>query len=438
MNRSLRSRLFVWLSVSILIAGLLAAALSFALSFHDANELQDAQLQQVAAVLSTDSLASVPSGFKPRDNEDAETHFVIKLLGPAPAGPNPALDVPLPLTLPPGLQSLEQSGVEWRAMVTQNAAGQRFAVAQRMRVRDETARDTALLTLLPLIVLVPMLLLIVNFVLGQTFAPLAAMSANVDLIDGSRLTALDEQLVPRETLALVQAVNRLMRRLALVLDQQRRLVSDAAHELRTPVATLVVQADNVLHVDLPPAARERMALLRQGLSRMASLLEQLLNFARVQGAAPSMTQLLELNVLVRTAIEESLPMAQAKGVDLGCVRIDRAPIQGDPLHAYALVRNAVDNAVRYTPSGGAVDVSVSIEDAEVYFVVEDTGPGIAAADIERVFEPFARVLGSQESGSGLGLAIARTAALALGGRIVLGGRADHRPGLRFAYRQTAA
>ena len=435
MNVSLRRRLFIWLSTSILVAGLLAAALSFALSYQEANELQDTQLEQVAAVLAKGALSSAPMAFKPRNNEEAETHFVIKLLGSMPPDPNPAVDLPLPETLKPGLQSIEQSGVHWRAIVTRNVAGQRFAVAQRMTVRDENARQAALLTLLPLVVLVPVLLLIVRFVLRQAFAPMSAMSAEVDRLDGNQLAALDERNVPLEVLPLVQAVNRLMRRLALVLEQQRRLVSDAAHELRTPVAALIVQADNVQHVDLPPEATSRMVSLRQGLARMSSLIDQLLNFARVQGAAPSMSQRLDLNALVRSAIEETLPLAQAKGVDLGCVRTDPATVQGDPLHAYALVRNAIDNAVRYTPSGGAVDVSVSVEGHQACLVVEDTGPGIAPTDIERVFEPFVRVLGSKESGSGLGLAIARTASQALGGSIELGERTDQRSGLRFIYRQ---
>ena len=438
MNASLRKRLYIWLSVPILAAGLLAGALSFVLAFHDANDLQDAQLQQVAAVLSRSSLLPSPEHFRPRSNEDAETHFVVKLLGSTATDANPAIDVSLPASLQPGLQSLEQSGVRWRAIVAVNAAGQRFAVAQRMTVRDEVARDTAALTLLPLLVLVPVLLLIVGVVVRRTFAPLAAMSTEVDRIDGSQLAALDERDVPREALPLVQAVNRLMRRLAVVLDQQRRLVSDAAHELRTPVAALIVQADNVMHVDLAAEAGARMRSLRLGLARMSALLDQLLNFARVQGAAPTLSQELELNALVRTAIEESLPMAHAKGIDLGCLRIEHTPIHGDPLHAYALVRNAVDNAVRYTPSGGAVDVSVSVQGGQACLVVEDTGPGIDEADVQRVFEPFVRVLGSEEPGSGLGLAIARSAAQALGGRIELGQRIDHRSGLRFTYRQAAA
>lgn len=437
MNTSLRLRLFVWLSGSILCAALLAAALSFWLSYVDANELQDTQLQQVTQALAHDTLSAAAGPFKPRDNEDAETHYVIKRLGSLPSDPNPQLDLPLPESLSPGLQTLRQDGVQWRALVTQNAQGERFAVAQRMTVRDEVARDAALLTLLPFVVLIPVLLLIVGVVLRQGFEPMRVMSREVDSLDSNQLIKLDERHVPLEALPLVQAVNRLMRRVALALEQQRRLVSDAAHELRTPVAALLVQADNVAHVDLPPEAKSRMLALRQGLARMSSLIDQLLNFARVQGATAALTQPLELNAIVRSAVEEILPLAQTKGVDLGCVRTDPAVIRGDPLHAYALVRNAIDNAVRYCPPGGSVDVSVSTEGRFACLVVEDTGPGIAPADLERVFEPFVRVLGSQESGSGLGLAIARSAAQTLGGEITLGQRGDRRSGLRFYYRQVA-
>ena len=436
MNASLRRRLFVWLSLSIGIAGALAAVLSFVLAMRDANDLQDAQLQQIALVLSSQPLPPTPR-FRPRDHEDAETHLVIKRLGAATIDPDPTIDLALSPSLPQGLQSLEQAGVSWRALVSRNAAGERFAVAQRMTVRDEEARQSALLTLLPLLVLVPVLLLIVGIVLRQAFEPMLAMSAQVDQLDAHQLIALDERHVPSEALPLVQAVNRMVRRLAAALDQQRRLVADAAHELRTPVAALIVQSDNVQAVELPLEARTRSTALRGGLARMAALIDQLLDFARVQGAAPASTRRLELTELVRAAIEATLPLAQSKGVDLGCVRNDAAAIRGDPLHAYTLVRNAIDNAVRYTPRGGTVDVSVSVEERVAWLVVEDSGPGIADADRERVFEPFMRVLGSQEAGSGLGLAIARTAAHALGGTIQLSRRRDGRSGLCFVYRQAA-
>ncbi len=438
MNISLRRRLFAWLGAWILVVGVLAGALAFAIEYNGANKLQDTQLKQIAAVLALNPLPTTAMSFEPRSLGDRETHLVIKRLGSAASDGDARTGLALAEPLRPGLQTIQQGEVLWRAIVSQDVLGQRFAVAQHMAQRNDLALEGAALALLPLVLSIPVLLVVVNRVLTRAFAPMSAMTAEVDRLDGSELKALDERPVPLEALPLVQAINRMMRRLSIVLEQQRRLVSDAAHELRTPVAALIVQADNVQHVSLSAEATTRMAALRQGLTRISALLDQLLNFARVQGAAPAMSQRLDLNQLVRSAIEDVLPMAQAKNVDLGCPRIDDATIEGDPLHARVLVRNAVDNAVRYTPSGGSVDVSVLAEGGEVCLVVEDTGPGIAREDMKRVFEPFVRVLGSDESGSGLGLAIARSAAQALGGRIELGERGDRGCGLRFTYRQVQA
>jgi signal transduction histidine kinase len=433
-NGSLRRRLFVWLSASIVIMGAATAALSFALTYREANELQDSQLRQVAAVLAAQASITHAGRFKPRDSEDAETHFVVKALDVPVESRDPMIDVFLPATLQPGLQSLEESDVDWRVMVSRNAGGQAFGVAQRQTVRDEGARDSALLALVPMLVLVPLLLLIVNFALRRGFAPLVALSREVDQADGGRLAPLEPSRIPLEALPLVQAVNRLLSRLGHALDQQRRMVADAAHELRTPVAATRVQADNLAHADLPPEARSRLELLQRGLARTSELIEQLLKLARVQGA-PSVVHPFALEAVIRVAIEDSLPLAQSRGVDLGCLPMDLAEVRGDSLHAYALVRNVVDNAVRYTPSGGAVDVSVKVLDRHVVLTVEDTGPGIEQSQRERVFEPFYRIPGSQQLGSGLGLAIVRSAAQALGGTIELSGRHDGASGLRVTYRQ---
>ena len=435
MNGSLRWRLFVWLSVSIVVMGAATAALSFVMNFRDADDLQDTQLEQVAAVLARQPAVAPLAHFEPRDGEDAETHFVVRELGSQAVDPNPKIDVFLPESLQPGLQSIEARGVHWRVMVTRNLGGQRFAVAQRQTVRDEVARDSAVLTLVPMLVLVPLLLLIVNLVLRQGFARLVALSREVDQVDGNHLAALDPSQVPREALALVQAFNRLLERLGLVLEQQRRMVADAAHELRTPLAATRVQADNLAHAELPQEARVRLDALQRGLGRIAELTEQLLRLARVQGAAPVGDQRVRFDALVRNVIEETLPLAQANDVDLGCLRLDAAELRGDVLHMQALVRNAIDNGVKYTPAGGAVDVSVELVDGVAVFAVEDTGPGIDAALHDRVFEPFFRILGSQRQGSGLGLAIVRSAASALGGRVELAARRDGRAGLRFIYRQ---
>ena len=434
MSGSLRRRLFVWLSVAIVAMSAAMAALSFALAWRDANETADAQLRQLTAALAMQRTVA-PSAGRPLDAEDAEAHVVVRALGSGDVDPDPRADVFLPPDLPAGLQTIRAGGVAWRVMVDRNAGGQAFGVAQRLHARDEVARDTAVFTLVPMLFLVPLLLLIVHRLLRQGFGPLVALSAAVDQVDGSRQATLDAAGIPLEAAPLVHAVNRLLRRLGSVLEQQRRMVADAAHELRTPVAATRVQADNLGHEDLPVEARSRLDALQRGLDRTSELIEQLLRLARVQGVAHVAEAPFALDAIVRAVIEETLPLAEAHGVDLGCVRLDVARVRGDPMHAHALVRNLVDNAVRYTPAGGSVDVGVDVLDGAVEVTVEDTGPGISPAQRERVFEPFFRILGSQQPGSGLGLAIARSAAQALGGQVHLGDRHDGRGGLRASYRQ---
>jgi two-component system OmpR family sensor kinase len=437
-NRSLRTRLSIWLSAAILVVCAATAAIAFATNYDDANALQDTQLRQVAAALASQPVQAVPPHFKPKDSEDAETHFVIRLLGSGDVDPDPMVDVALPLAMPEGLQSVTANGVEWRVLVTRDVRGRAFGIAQRQTVRDEVARDSAMLTLLPILVLVPVLLLIINLLLRQGFAPLVALSRQVDRGDGHTLASLEPAGIPSEALPLVLAVNGLLTRLGSVLEQQRRMVADAAHELRTPVAAARIQADNLEHEDLAPEATHRLQALQQGLKRISELVDQLLRLARLQGAAPVASHPIQVDVVVRQAIEETLTLAVSHEVDLGCVRLDAALIRGDGAHFHALARNAIDNAVRYTPAGGQVDVSVEAVDGTLQLTVEDTGPGIAPEFRERVFEPFFRILGTQQIGNGLGLAIVQSAAASLGGTVRLESRLDGRSGLRFVYRQSIA
>lgn len=438
MNRSLRKRLFLWLSAAIVVMSAATAGITFKMNFDDANALQDTQLHQVAAALATQPIITRGPLFRPLDPEDAETHFVIRVLGSRDVDPDPQTDVFLPATLRDGLQSLQPDRVQWRVIVATNTGGQRFGVAQRQHLRDEVARDSAVVALVPMLVLVPLLLLIVHRLLRQGFEPLERLSEDVDQGDERRLRPLRTQAIPTEVLPLVHAVNRLLARLGSVLEQQRRMVADAAHELRTPVAAARVQADNLANAALVPDARARLDSLQRGLARISELVDQLLKFARVQGARPAVDERIDLDATVRSVIEDALAQAEKGDVDLGCMRLDPARVHGDALHAQALVRNLVDNAVRYAPVGGRVDISLAVEDGIAVLAIEDTGPGIAVDLRERVFEPFYRILGSQQDGNGLGLAIVRSAAQALGGNIELTGRLDRQQGLRVVYRQPLA
>jgi len=437
-NASLRKRLFVWIAAATVVISAISTAASFTLTFEDANELQDAQLVQLTNTLASQSSITPATHFQPKDSEDAETHLAVHVLGTRPLEDDPHIDLLIPESLSSGLHTIDQRGVRWRVMVSTSAGGQRFGVAQRQTVRDEIAEGSALLTLVPIVVLVPLLLLIVHRLLRQGFSRTVQLSAEVDQVDADHLSPLDPSGVPSEALPLVVAVNRLLARLGSVLEQQRRMVADAAHELRTPVAVVRVQADNLGNADLGEDARARLNILQGGLGRISRLIEKLLDLARVQGSTLLQDEVFPFDAEVRRAVEETLPLALQRGIDLGVSRLDPAEASGQPAHEFAVARNAIDNAVRYTPDGGTVDVCLELRGAQILLTVDDSGPGVPADKRERVFEPFFRVLGSQQPGTGLGLAIVRSAAQALRGRVALEARPDGREGTRFAYSQPAA
>jgi signal transduction histidine kinase len=436
-NESLSRRLFIWIAAATVAISAVSTAASFFLTFEDANELQDAQLVQIAGTLATQASITPATRFRPRDSEDAETHLVVHVLGTPPLEGDPHIDAFLPESLQPGLHTVDQHGVRWRVMVATSAGGQRFGVAQRQTVRDEIAGGSALLTLAPLAILVPLLLFIVHRLLRQGFARTVQLSREVDQVDAERLAMLDPSGVPSEALPLVLAVNRLLARLGSVLEQQRRMVADAAHELRTPVAVVRVQADNLGNAELSADARSRLNILQSGLGRISQLIEKLLDLARVQGSSSLKDEVFSFDAEVRRAVEETLPLALQRGIDLGVSRLDIVEAAGQSAHAFALARNVIDNAVRYSPDGGSVDVCLEHRDGRILLIVDDSGPGIPADKRERVFEPFFRVLGSQQPGTGLGLAIVRSAAQALRGEVALRERPDGLRGTRFAYSQPA-
>lgn len=432
MNGSLQHRLSRWIAGITLLSGLVAGCASFFLAFREAQELQDDQLRQVALLVGR-------SGKAPRDwagtsggVDDTDPDARIIVTTPGETAPNPRLPV-VPAAVPGGFQTVDSNGTAWRLFVHTLPSGKRIATGQMTAVRNEIARDSGLRTMIPIMLLMPALALLASWVIRRALAPVMALSGQLDRRDDSNLTAIPATDVPTEIQPFVGAINGLMQRLSVALVQQRRFIADAAHELRSPLTALMVQAENLEQSSASAEGRSRIQLLKAGLERAGKLLEQLLNLARCQTASVPACDV-RFDDLLRQVVEEHMPLALAKGIDFGCKRFEPVCLRALPEDLTMLARNAVDNALRYTPRGGTVDVSLYQENGQAVFLVEDTGPGIPPDEKERIFEPFYRIMGSGETGSGLGLAIARSIADRLGGSVELGNRTDMR-GARFCYRQ---
>jgi two-component system OmpR family sensor kinase len=219
-----------------------------------------------------------------------------------------------------------------------------------------------------------------------------------------------------------------------MFDAQRRFVADAAHELRTPITALVVQAENLEQADLSQDGRDRLASLKTGIRRTGHLLEQLLTLAKYDGDISKDKPKGEFDRVLKEIVSELLPVAQNKSVDLGFCRIEPVLVPLEPVALTVLARNLLDNALRHTPAGGQVDVNLFTENGSVVFTVEDTGSGIPDADFDRIFEPFFRGSRSRGEGSGLGLSIARRIIERCHGSIRLENKSAPGSGLRVIVR----
>jgi two-component system, OmpR family, sensor kinase len=283
---------------------------------------------------------------------DAEARIVIQELGDAPGGRRLKLGPHgLPNDLPDGLQTLPLSGGTWRVLVRTRADGSRVAVAQPTAARDEIARDSAVRTILPLGVLIPCLMLLVGLVIHTSFRPVLNLASRLDVKESGHLEKLPTDGIPTELHPFIESINRLLQRTAVLFEHQRRFIADAAHELRTPITALSIQAENLGHEDLAEESRTLLAALRSGIRRTAHLAEQLLDLARYDENNLADVQVVKLDAIVKKAVSEFLPFARARSIDIGFDRIEDAPVRGIPTGLAALTRNLIDNAIRYSPDG---------------------------------------------------------------------------------------
>ncbi len=425
MNRSLQRHLSLMLALAIFLVGLLASLVSFYFAYSEAVEFQDDSLRQIAALTVGNGAEEMRLDAANRVAADPESRIRIIRL---PQDTRPAW---LPAGVREGFHTLDDVSGRMRVFVRDARSGGRVIIAQPTDARDEIAFNSALRTLLPLLVLLPVLVWLVFRIVRRELAGVRRLSERLDSQSTVQLHPLPEQDLPDEIAPFVQAINRLLDRVNRMVSEQRRFIADAAHELRSPLTALSLQVQNLEKAESQETVRERVAPLKAGIERARSLTEQLLSLARMQADVEADTAI-DVSAMVRELIVEYLPMAEAKGIDLGLE--EDAPLSVRTLSGSLrlVIKNALENALKYTPDGGEVTLRILSDNDGVAIEVVDTGPGIPPADRERVFDAFHRLPGAAGQGSGLGLAIAREAAIRLGGQISLQDRADTQ-GLVFRF-----
>ncbi|MBI4192564.1 MAG: sensor histidine kinase N-terminal domain-containing protein [Betaproteobacteria bacterium] len=296
-------------------------------------------------------------------------------------------------------------------------------VGETLNKRRTLANEVLLGMLLPELLLIVLLSVLIWYGIERGLRPLAALQKEISSRSHRDLSPLPEQNAPGEVRSLVRAMNDLLARLSEVLSAQQRFITDAAHQLRTPLAGLKTQTELALRQQELDEVRHTLQQLNTATGQTTHLVNQLLSLARAEPGA-NRTQVLHpvnINDLAREITTEWVPRAIERSIDLGFDGASNAAnIEGDALLIREMLRNLLDNAIRYTQRGGQVTVRVAAERDQALLSVEDDGPGIPPGERERVFERFHRGLGTGAEGCGLGLAIVREIAQSHNADIRLG------------------
>ena len=333
------------------------------------------------------------------------------------------LDVPLSA----GWMTAQLEGEAHRLYTIFLANGHYASVAEPLRLREAMAGEAALRAIVPLLCLFPVLILTIGGVLWSSMRSVKRLSQRVAGRKGEDLTPLSADDAPSELLPFIDSVNGLLRKVDEARLREIRFTADAAHELRSPLTSLTIEAEQLGKYPLPDEARGLLEHIRTGLARSVRQVSQLLHLARAQSGEDKESELRDsapwrLSALAGDILVPLLPLIEEKSIDFSVTGLDdedEKPVNNlVKSFIHAILRNLLENALRYTPQGGRVSLGVERTETLLTITVKDTGPGIPKEKREQVFEPFYRMT-SKVGGTGLGLAIVKTYADKLGATIKL-------------------
>lgn len=475
-QRSLFGEILDWMLAPLLLLWPMSVGLTYAVAQGIANlpydrdlaELAQSLARQVRVVAPADAsgppkvsiqLPDAAAAILRRDDVDTIYYQVLGLRGELLAGD---LDLPVPdETIAP------DTALRYRDATVKNEAvrvaylwlpgpraGPRHAalvqVASTLDKRSQLATEIVKGVILPQFVILPIAVVLVWFALSRGIRPLSDLQRRIRLRESADLSPIAEHDVPDEVVPLVRAINELLLRLDASVGRQKRFLADAAHQMKTPLAGLRMQAELAeRQIDRGEGDAQTMkhTLHQIALSsqRAAHMVNQLLAMARAEDREHARGwQTVDLAAVTTEVVRDFVPQALERRIDIGYEGLPAAggcTLHGHPMLLREMVANLVDNALRYTPVGGTVTARVLREDAALLLQIEDDGPGIPADEREEVFRPFYRALDSAVDGSGLGLAIVQQIAQQHGAQITVADAhpeapAGARPGVRFTLRFT--
>jgi len=418
MTWSIHRRLLAGLVSGVLLCGMIAAVVIYVRARDEVDELFDRQLKQIALSLREQEDLSVT---QPEPPDDQEEERIVVSAWDRKGLPvfGLARDRRAPAAGSEGYATVIWQSQPWR-VYTGLGSGGTVEVAQPLAARASIAMRIVARILVPTIPLVIGLIALVWITVRQGLKPLAEVTHALAARTGDKLQPMVVEHQATEVMPFIRALNELLLRLKREITRQKHFVADAAHEFRTPLAALQLQLELVQSADSSAERSAALTQLRHGIDRLTHLAHQLLTMARHDpDTARRPTQTLDLSEVAIRVMGELWPLAKARGIDLGSVEHERILVHGDPEAFSIMLMNIVDNAIRYTPSGGRVDINLRQNGSAVELEVSDTGSGVPSQERERVFDRFYRGSGQTTEGSGLGLAIVKRIAEQCGATIAL-------------------
>ncbi|MBM3617333.1 MAG: two-component sensor histidine kinase [Alphaproteobacteria bacterium] len=408
---SIRRYLLKYL-ISVLTLGSLVIA--YFIFFHardEINELYDNNMVDIAATLES-QMSVMPFAGKgllgpsQRVKLNREEEFLVEVWSKEGESIYRSHEhIHFPLQSGRGQFITQYDGKDWRVYSLDVPQGV-IQVSQPQHARDIFTRQMALQLLIPMIAQIPLIGLFIWLTVGRSLQPLSKISSAIHARSASSMEPIDSEDIPVEVLPMVQALNALLERLEAALQAQQRFTADAAHELRTPLTALQLQLNLLARSKSAESRETAIGKLQTGIDRATHLVQQLLTLARLEPEAITRAhKVVSLTEIAKTVVEQQAQQAAVKNIDFGLNASGTSKITGDAESLRILIGNLVDNAIRYTPEGGKVDVELYSAEGKVTLNVTDTGIGIPETERGRIFERFYRVNAQQGDGTGLGLSI---------------------------------
>ncbi len=419
--RSLRLKLITLFGISVFLGSLVTLGISALSAYHEVNEVYDAELSHATKLLyqltvrpiEHDQLAEIELGDEPRDmSHHYEKNIVFSIWNNAHlVTRSVGADMIGNFIAPEGFSYQTIGGIDWRFYVYRTPTSHIvIQAAEKLDIRAELISDLLASLLFPAFMFIPGSLILIWFGTTKSLSPLVRVSHDVDRRNVADLSPVDSHTLPTEIVPLIRAMNRLFVRVEEGLQQERDFTDNAAHELRTPLAAMKMQVQVLLRQNtISRTDTEGLQNLLASINRGTLLVEQLLAFSRLQNNPDMLadTSPCDIGPVIRDVVDGLTPLMEDKKQTWDMSLAESVFLCVNPQAMAILVRNLVENAIKFTPEHGHIRIHLTHNTAQVCLDVTDTGDGIAEAHKTKVFDRFYRVVKASTEGSGLGLSMVK-------------------------------